>query len=481
MKYRTKLYIALVAIASASIILGLVIFSVETEKLIFRMLQSRSLSVATTAAVQLNPELVEQANLSKTGTPEHDALRLMLQKTVSANRRNDIYVSDIYTLYPDPKNSKGMLFGVDASVDPESPGTPYKDSDLSGIFENRHFPYVDKHFVADQWGLWLSAYAPIKDKDGNYISTLGVDINAKDIHVRSEQLLKYAIWGLLASLVLSIVIAYFLSKKVTLSLDHICSVVKEIGEGNLNAESTIETNDEFGVLSHSINDMSKGLRERERLKMSFARYVSTHVMEKILHSETPLNLEGERRKVTILFSDIRQFTQLAENLPPEEVVHLLNEYFEVMIEAIFSHSGTLDKFIGDGIMAEFGAPLDDQQQEEHAIRAAIAMQKELEKLSAKWEGENKPRIQMGIGIHTGDAVLGNIGSEKRIEYTAIGDAVNVASRLEQATKVLKAPILISETTYLGAKDKFNFKDLGSMALPGRKEQIKVYTINLGSY
>jgi len=481
MKYRTKLYIALVAVATASIILGLVIFSVETEKLIFKMLQSRSLSVASTAAVQLNPELVQKANLSKMGSPEYDTLRIELQKITAANRRNDIYISDIYTLYINPKNDQEMLYGVDAAISPETPATPYKDSDLPQILEHRNFPYVDNHFVADQWGLWLSAYAPIKDADGKIIATLGVDMNAKDVHVRSQQLLRYAIWGLLASLVLSIVIAYFLSKKVTLSLDHICGVVKEIGEGNLEAKSTIETDDEFGLLSHRINDMSKGLRERERLKMSFARYVSTHVMEKILNSETPLKLEGERRKVTILFSDIRQFTQLAENLPPEEVVHLLNEYFEVMIEAIFSHSGTLDKFIGDGIMAEFGAPLDDDQQEEHAIRAAIAMQKELEKLSAKWEKENKPRILMGIGIHTGDAVLGNIGSEKRIEYTAIGDAVNVASRLEQATKVLKAPILISETTYLGAKDKFNFKDLGSMTLPGRKEQIKVYTINLGSY
>jgi adenylate cyclase len=324
------------------------------------------------------------------GSPPYEKLRKQLQRLTAANRRNDIYISSIYTLYVNPEDSREILYGVESAIDPDIPGSPYRDSDLPEILASLGFPYVDNHFVADQWGLWLSAYAPIKDADGKLVAILGVDINAKDIHIRSEQLLKFAIWGLLASLVLSLVIAHFLSKRVTLSLDHLCDVVKEIGEGNLDAESTIESDDEFGTLSHQVNEMSRGLREKERLKMSFARYVSAHVMEKILQSETPLKLEGERRKITLLFSDIRQFTQLAENLPPEEVVHLLNEYFEVMIEIIFSHSGTLDKFIGDGIMAEFGAPLDDDQQEEHAIRAALTMQQELTKLSLKWEKENKP-------------------------------------------------------------------------------------------
>ena len=479
MKYRTKLYISLVAVAFASIVLGILIFSVETEKLIFKMLQSRSLSIASTGAAQLDPEMVRQGNgLTSTNVPAYLVLQKELRRIAAANRRNDVYVSDVYTLYVDPQNKNELLYGVESDINPDPPGSLYKDSDKDKIFKNRELSYVDEHFVADQFGLWLSAYAPIKDENGKLVAILGVDINAKDIHIRTQQLIKFAIWGLIASLLLSIIIAYFLSKRVTLSLDHLCYVVKEIGDGNLQTRSTLETNDEFGVLSREINKMVRGLQERERLKMSFARYVSLHIMEKILQSEAPLKLEGERRKVTLLFSDIRQFTQLAEKLPPEEVVTLLNEYFEVMIEVIFSHSGTLDKFIGDGIMAEFGAPLDDVNQEEHAVRAAIEMQKELEKLSDRWEKENKPRIRMGIGIHTGDAVVGNIGSERRTEYTAIGDAVNVASRLEQATKILKTPILLSETTYLGAKDKFAFKDLGSMALPGRKEQIKVYTIDM---
>lgn len=477
MKYRTKLYISLVGIAFISIVLGLVITSIETEKLIFRMLQSRSLSIVTTAAAQIDPELFEKGTkATSTDDPSYIALRKRLKKIVKANRRNDIYLSDAYSMYVVPKKPEELVYGVDASRTLTPPGALYEDRDKDLILENYKHPYVEPNFVADQLGLWLSSYAPVINKEGKIVGILGIDINAKDIHTKIQQLIKFGIWGLISAVGLSLIIAHFLSKRVTESLDHITEVVQEIGSGNLDVKAELDTNDEFEVLCDQVNSMCKGLRERERLKMSFASYVSTHIMEKIIHSDTPLKLEGERRKVTLLFSDIRQFTKLAENLAPEQVVQLLNEYFERMIEVIFAHSGTLDKFIGDGIMAEFGAPLDDEAQEEHAIRAAIEMQNELNVLSSRWEKENKPRIEMGIGIHTGEAVVGNIGSEKRIEYTAIGDAVNVASRLEQATKILKAPILLSETTYLGAKDKFAFKDLGAMALQGRKEQIKVYTI-----
>jgi adenylate cyclase len=479
MKYRTKLYLSLLAIAAVSILLALFIFSTESEKLIFRMLRSRSISIAATTATHLDPKLVEKAIAAKNmQDPAYVQIRNYLQKTVDANRRQDIFLSDIYLLYPDPKNPGLLLYGVDAAVDPEMPASPYLDSDKDYILKHQATYFSDPGFVADQFGVWYSGFAPIISAQGKLIAILAVDIDAADIHLRLVELIKYAFWGLSASLLLAIIIGYFHSKRVTTDLQHLCNVVKDIEQGDLNSTAKIATKDEFGELAGRINAMSRGLRERERLKTSFARYVSAHVLDKILQSETPLKLEGERKKVTLLFSDIREFTQLAEKLPPEEVVNLLNQFFEVMIEVIFSHSGTLDKFIGDGIMAEFGAPLDDEEQETHAIEAALQMQKELQKLCDKWERENKPRIQMGIGIHTGEAVLGNIGSERRTEYTAIGDSVNVASRLEQATKMLKTPILVSETTYLGAKDNFSFKDLGSMALPGRKEEIKVYSIDV---
>lgn len=337
MKYRTKLYISLVAIAFASIALALIIFSTESEKLVLKMLRSRSLSIAATAATQIDPDLIKKANQADSlEDPSFIKTRNQLIEILRANQRNDIYISDIYTLYTNPKNPGQLYIGVETDKTQDLPGTLYRWSDKDAILKSKEGYYVNPFFTSDQYGVWLSAFAPIRDSKGNYIGTLGVDINAADIHLQLQQLIKFALLGLSASLLLALVMAFFLSKQVTVSLDHLCKTVKEIGEGNFKAKAHLKTNDEFGELSLRINAMCKGLQERERLKMSFARYVSHHVLDNILATEAPFKLEGERRKITLLFSDIRQFTQLSEQLPPEEVVQLLNEYFEQMIEVIFS-------------------------------------------------------------------------------------------------------------------------------------------------
>src|SRR5260370_29459769 len=149
----------------------------------------------------------------------------------------------------------------------------------------------------------------------------------------------------------------------------------------------------------------------------------------------------------VLFGDVRGFTTISEAMQPEQVVELLSEFFDRMVEVVLGNQGTIDKFLGEGMMVIFGAPLDDPYQEEHAVAAALEMQKELETLCVKWQAEGLPRVRMGIGINSGSAVVGNIGSEEHMEYTAIGDTVNLASRLESATKELDAEIIFSESTY----------------------------------
>jgi adenylate cyclase len=218
------------------------------------------------------------------------------------------------------------------------------------------------------------------------------------------------------------------------------------------------------------------LREREMVKSAFARYVSRQVMDSVLSSGRSPVLHGDRCKVTVLFCDVRGFTSLSENMPPEEVVLLLNEYFEHMVDAIMRHGGTLDKFLGDGLMALFGAPLDDPYQEEHAIRAALEMQACLAKLSEKRQREGRLPISVGIGINSGPAIVGNIGASERMDYTAIGDTVNLASRLETATRALDASILISEYTYTAVRGKFVMRRIGPVTVKGRTDQVIVYAV-----
>jgi adenylate cyclase len=321
------------------------------------------------------------------------------------------------------------------------------------------------------------ASAPVLNSQGRIVGAVEADISAQDIITQLHKLLMFGITALCISSGVSILLGYILARSATHSLALISTCVKEISDGHFNARVMLKTHDEFNKLALTINDMAYGLQERERLKTGFARYVSQHALEKLLQSESYLKLEGERRKVTILFSDIRHFTRMSEQLAPEDVVGILNAYFSKMIEVIFRNHGTLDKFLGDGLMVEFGAPLEDPRQEINAVTAALEMQVELTKLRDKWEKEGKPHIEIGIGIHTGVAIVGNIGSEIRTEYTAIGDTVNIASRLQLATKTLKTPILISEETFKGLPPElFKYKNLGKIPLSGRTGEITVYAI-----
>lgn len=179
----------------------------------------------------------------------------------------------------------------------------------------------------------------------------------------------------------------------------------------------------------------------------------------------------------MLFSDIREFTASSENMRPEDVVTILNEYFEKMVEVVVRHTGTVDKFIGDGLMAFFGVPEEDNFQEEHAVHAALEMQQELCKLNEKWSAEGRSPLRIGIGINSGNAIVGNIGSAQRLEYTAIGDTVNLAARLETATKEFGVDVLISEYTFNSLKGSpFKIERKGEAKVKGRADSVVVYSI-----
>jgi adenylate cyclase len=220
------------------------------------------------------------------------------------------------------------------------------------------------------------------------------------------------------------------------------------------------------------------VRERLRIRGLFARYVPADVVRELVSSDDPIRLGGESREVTVLFSDIRGFTTLSEHVDPEEMVDQLNEYFAAMVEVIGASRGTLDKFLGDGLMAIFGAPGENPDHAEDACRCALEMQRRLEDVNAQRLERDLPPLHIGIGIHTGLAVVGNVGSPLfRVDFTAIGDTVNLASRLESSTKDLNAEIVVSGATAASARAAgLAVEPLGSVVVKGRDGVTEVFAL-----
>lgn len=217
-------------------------------------------------------------------------------------------------------------------------------------------------------------------------------------------------------------------------------------------------------------------REKRKMKKLFGQYVSKDVYDHLVANPELARLGGARREMTVLFSDIRGFTTVSERGQPEEIVHTLNEYFTRMVQLVFEHSGTLDKFVGDMVMALFGAPLDDPDHADHAVEAAIQMIVELRKLNERWKAEGRPELDIGIGINTGPMIAGNIGSDLVMSYTVIGDAVNLGSRLESLNKQYGTRIIISEFTKEHLKKKYVLKPLGDVIVKGKTKPVAIFEL-----
>ncbi len=277
--------------------------------------------------------------------------------------------------------------------------------------------------------------------------------------------------------VISLLGAFVLSGSISRPLIEISRMAQRVEEGDLTARVEVRSNDEVGVLAHAFNMMTFGLHERERERDIFGRVVSPEVRERLLTGE--LHLGGETLWVAVLFTDIRGFSTMSEQMTPEEVVAFLNEYLTEMTNAVRPWGGYVNNFIGDAIVVIFGAPVDQPDKEWRAVAAALTMQERLAELNRHRIARDEQPIHNGIGISTGEAVAGQIGSLERLMYTVIGDAVNVAARLEALTKDYpEYPILINGLTAkaLAARPDLTLKSLGPINVKGRVEPVDVYAV-----
>lgn len=269
-------------------------------------------------------------------------------------------------------------------------------------------------------------------------------------------------------------LVFLVSSNLTRPLQEIIRVLHQVRHGRFDAQVQVTSNDEIGYTGNVINDMNTGLRERDFIKETFGKYVSSEIRDEILAGRVAL--EGERKEVTVLFADLRNFTPLVEQTPPQQVVSMLNRYFERMERAIHRHQGLVLQYIGDEIEAVFGAPVPQEKHPLLALETAIEMRRQLEELNAGLLQEGHAPLKHGIGIHTGEVLAANIGSPNRLSYALVGDTVNLASRLQGLTKHFQTDCIISQTTYARVHSAFSFQELSPTEIKGKTGLIQLYAL-----
>lgn len=284
-----------------------------------------------------------------------------------------------------------------------------------------------------------------------------------------------------AAILVALVVSLLLARRITSPLTQLSRFASDIAQRNFTSRVDIKTSDELAMVGRAMSQAAADLqsseqriREELEIRSDLGRYLPAELVDKVVKREQDMALGGERREITVLFADVVAFTPLTENLPPEQVVQILNELFTIVTEIVFRHQGTVDKFIGDCVMAIWGAPTSLDDHAAQALEAAEEIISWLEVGNASWEEKYGVTVQIAIGINSGEAVVGNVGSDSRMEYTAIGTTVNLAARLEAIARPQQ--ILISAQTASLAGEGFTLAPMGERTIAGHSEPLQLFEV-----
>jgi adenylate cyclase len=318
---------------------------------------------------------------------------------------------------------------------------------------------------------WLSILVPIASRLPVPLHALvqrSYDEALEPLRALRRRIALIGVGGLLVALLVGIGLAH----GITAPVARLVGGMREVLRGNLAHRVEVPRRDEIGFLARSFNEMAGGLEERERIRDVMNKVVSPEVAHELL--EHGLALGGEVREVSVLFADIRDFSALAEGTPPTELLALLNASLGHMSRVVEQERGVVDKYLGDGIMAVFGAPLAVPDHAERAVRAGLGMLADLARFNA--ERAAPPVLRVGIGIATGRAIAGNVGSSQRLNYTVLGDTVNLAARLQELTKEYGVALIVTEATWSAVAGRFTGERLGRVSIRGRQAEATVYSV-----
>ena len=462
-------------------------FYIQGQTMVLQAVQGRIMGTAVALARGIEPAMLEPLNAP--GDKARNEHQRLIRRFKTIERVEPDLVS-IYVLKP-TEQSGIFRFAVDLVADGKAikaaahVGQLYDARNNPTLLAALEGPTVEHEITKkDLWGESLSAYAPIRLQSGKVIALVGVDTQGNAIREMRLRVLKIALLLFVVALILLGCAAFFVARSIREPLARIIRATSAIASGDLMVRADLHRSDEFGLLGQHFDHMAKGLQERELIRATFGRYVSEDVAKRILSSKDGARMGGEVREVTVLFSDLRGYSTISETLSPTETVEFLNEYLTVMNAEIDKHGGCIIEFLGDAILAVFGAPSELDHHPERAVRCAIAMREALVGFNARmnaegrapWQKKGMESLGQRIGIHTGNVVAGNLGSKVRVKYAVIGDAVNVASRCEGLNKQLGTEILCTDATRARLPEELQQKltDKGAHPVKGRAQSVAVF-------
>lgn len=348
--------------------------------------------------------------------------------------------------------------------------TSYASMPVVNMMMKNPNPNAQTAYVDESGAKSLGAFSRIGYSDAAVVSYVNEDVAFGMVY----KIQKIIIWLTGVVLAASFLITLFFSRSLSRPIKKLTDASRQIQEGNYDIKIKSVSRDEIGELTDSFRDMAQGLVERERIKSAFGKFVNKELAELVMNNEVKIG--GERKDVAVFFSDIRSFTKISESLEPEEVVEFLNQYIKRMVGCVNRTKGSVDKFIGDAIMAIWGAPLSSGDDPFNAVNASLMMREQLLEFNLDRGSVKKPVIKIGCGIHYGPVLAGQIGSDEKMEYTVIGDTVNLASRIESLNKAFGTDILISEETANRVKDRIRVIPMQKITVKGKSEPLTVYAV-----
>ena len=402
--------------------------------------------------------------------------------------QTDTDVESIYILRPTNVPTE-LRFFVDYAKG-ELQGTPgefYSAEETPILLKGFTKTVVEDQPYQDAFGLTLSAYAPLISSTGARVGLVGVDVKSSRLQQMRGSVLIASGIILLASVAVIALVSFIVARSIREPLVRLILGTGAVARGNLDVRLRLRRADEFGLLGKYFDKMAEELKERQTIRDLFGRYLSEDVARSVLARNQNIELGGQEVVVTVLFCDLRNYTTISERLSPMQMVSMINEYLGVMNLVIDQHNGCVIEFLGDGILAVFGAPQAFAEHAEMGVRCAIAMREALQKLNQQWDQQGIAdrwrdlgidEIQCRIGLHTGPVVAGNLGSKTRMKYAVIGDTVNVAARLEALNKEYGTTILLSDEvkTRLPNDLRELTKKVGITVVKGRQQTVISYSV-----